>query len=583
MITNNRRSGRSIWRPGMIIGASLMTLLVLTALIAPLFLTGAANELSENRALPPSAEHLLGTNDFGQDNLARVLVATRLTLIMTVLATLTSVLGGLIIGVAIWLSPHKVRQWCLRILETAVAYPTLITALVVAAILLPSAGTAVIALGIAGMPGFARVTANLAQQVTNSEYFTTAKFLGVPPFRLATRHIIPGMAEPLLILSTTLFSATLMEISALSFVGLGVQPPQYDLGSLLNNSLDALYTQPIEALGPAVMIVLASISAMLIGDALAAHANPRTNKLSAQKKTRSAQAIHENTSDAALVRVNDLRVNYLSQGHPTELIHGIDLHIFPGEILGIVGESGSGKSLTAMSIAGLLADDLQMDAQQLRVGGMDMLGSPTASQLARQIGIVYQDPGSTFSPSRTMGKQLTEVLRTHFGAKRFQARQSITRALENVGITHPAARLKQYPHELSGGMRQRAMIAAALPTEPALLIADEPTTALDVTVQIEVLRQFRKLRDTKGTSILFISHDIGVVQELCDRVLVMRKGSIVEELTPEQIISRQVTQPYTRKLLEAVPVLSTTAEPGTAQQASTDTVFTATAEEGIRS
>ena len=556
-MSKTQHSTRSIWCPGMVIGVVLMALLVLTAIIAPLFLTDAANELSENRALAPSSEHLLGTNDFGQDNLARVLVATRLTLVMTVLATLLSVAGGLVAGVAIWLAPTKVRQWCLRLLETAVAYPTLITALVIAAILLPGAGTAVIALGVAGMPGFARVTANLAQQVTNSEYFTTAKFLGVGPLRLATRHMIPGMAEPLLILSTTLFSSTLMEISALSFVGLGVQPPQYDLGSLLNDSLDALYTQPIEALGPAVMIILAAVGAMLIGDALAAHANPRTGRAWRRSRRGAKSAPANAQTDTALVRVEDLRVNYLSQGQPTELVHGIDLHIQPGEILGIVGESGSGKSLTAMSIAGLAADDLSVQARALTVAHLDMLGSPPAARLAQQIGIVYQDPGSTFTPSRTMGPQLTEVLRTHQGASRAQAREAIIQALGKVGITRPAARLRQYPHELSGGMRQRAMIASTLATGPALLIADEPTTALDVTVQIEVLRQFRRLREEYGTAILFISHDIGVVQELCDRVLVMRKGSIVEELSPQQISSRQVSHPYTRQLLDAVPVLRT--------------------------
>ncbi|WP_084500288.1 dipeptide/oligopeptide/nickel ABC transporter permease/ATP-binding protein [Brevibacterium album] len=546
---------RTLWRPAFTTGVIAMAVLVLIALIAPLLVSQAAHEFTGEVALPPGADHPLGTNDFGQDNLARALVATRLTLVMTVLATAISVAGGLAAGIAIWLSPRVVREWCLRLLETAVAYPTLITALIIAAILLPGATTAVIALGIAGIPGFARVTANLAGRTARAEYFLTARFLGVGSWHLATRHMIPSMAEPLLVLSTTIFATVLVEISALSFVGLGVQQPQYDLGSLLNDSLESLYTQPVEALGPAVMIVLASVAAMLIGDGLAAHANPRAARRWAPRaKVAEASAVPA-TGDTALVRVRDLRVT--SAGGETELVHGIDLHVEPGEIVGLVGESGSGKSLTALSVAGLLADELGQSADELRVGAMNMLGTPAAADLAREIALIYQDPGTTFNPSRTMGPQLTEVLRTHMGVPRKEARARVAEALETVGITEPELRMRQHPHQLSGGMRQRAMIAAAVVTRPSLLIADEPTTALDVTVQVGVLRAFRALRDRLGTAILFISHDLGVVRELCDRVVVMRAGEVVGELTGAQLAAGEVSHPYTRTLLDAVPEIDT--------------------------
>ncbi|WP_051298139.1 dipeptide/oligopeptide/nickel ABC transporter permease/ATP-binding protein [Brevibacterium album] len=547
---------RPLLRPGLLIGLILFAVAVATAIIAPPLVADAANTLTDNRHQPPSGGSWLGTNAFGQDNVARVLVATRLTLIMTVIASAISVVLGVVVGVSIWLAPGRVREWCLRILESAVAYPTLITALIIAAVLLPGATTAVIAMGVAGIPGFARVTANLAQQVSNSDYFITARFLGVPARRLATRHMIPAMAEPLLILSTTVFATTLVEISALSFVGLGVQVPQYDLGSLLNDSLDALYTQPIEAVGPAIMIVLMSVAAMFVGDGLAANANPRAARAWVPRRPQAQAAAALATGDEALVRVRDLRVAGSKDGERLELVHGIDLHIDRAEILGIVGESGSGKSLTAMSIAGLAADDLDVQGAELRVGTMNMLGTPAPAELAQTISIIYQDPGTTFSPSLKMGAQLTEVLRTHMGRGRAEARRIMVGALASVGVTLPEKRMRQYPYELSGGMRQRAMIASAVVTEPALMIADEPTTALDVTVQVDVLRQFRRLRDENGTAILFISHDIGVVQELCDRVLVMRRGEVVEELRPEQIRSREVSHPYTRSLLDAVPVLS---------------------------
>ncbi|GAA2104122.1 dipeptide/oligopeptide/nickel ABC transporter permease/ATP-binding protein [Brevibacterium salitolerans] len=546
---------RTLWKPAFTAGVVVMAALVLVAVFAPLLVSQQAHQFTDDVALPPGGAHPLGTNDFGQDNLARVLVATRLTLVMTVCATAISVLGGLAAGVAIWLSPRAVREWCLRLLETAVAYPTLITALVIAAILLPGATTAVIALGIAGIPGFARVTANLAGRTARAEYFLSSRFLGVGSWHLATRHMIPSMAEPLLVLSTTIFATVLVEISALSFVGLGVQQPQYDLGSLLNDSLEALYTQPAEALGPAVMIVLASVAAMLIGDGLAAHANPRASRRWAPRPRAASAVAVPAPGDTALVRVRDLRVSAPEGGDA--LVRGVDLHVEPGEIVGIVGESGSGKSLTALSVAGLLADELGQSAEELRVGEMNMLGSPAAAELARQIALIYQDPGTTFAPSRTMGPQLTEVLRTHMGVPRKEARAAVIEALEAVGITQPELRMRQYPHQLSGGMRQRAMIAAAVVTRPSLLIADEPTTALDVTVQVGVLRAFRALRERLGTAILFISHDLGVVRELCDRVVVMRGGEVVEELPAAQLDRGEVSHPYTRALLDAVPEIDT--------------------------
>lgn len=547
---------RTLWTPGFTVGVVAMTAVVLVAIIAPPLVSASAYRFTDAVALPPSSEHLLGTNDFGQDNFARVLVATRLTLIMTVLATFISVLGGLALGVAIWLSPRVVREWSLRLLETAVAFPTLISALIIAAILLPGATTAVLALGIAGIPGFARVTANLAGRTARAEYFLTARFLGVGSWNLATRHMIPSMAEPLLVLSTTIFATVLVEISALSFVGLGVQPPQYDLGSLLNDSLESLYTQPIEALGPAVMIIIASVAAMFIGDGLAAHANPRSSRRWAPRPRIGGAVAVPAEGDEALVRVRNLAVS--TSGGETELVHGVDLHVDRAEIVGIVGESGSGKSLTALSVAGLLAEELGQSADELRVGTLNMRGAPAPADLARQIALIYQDPGTTFNPSRTMGPQLTEVLRTHMGMSKRDARATVVDALAAVGVTEPELRMKQYPHQLSGGMRQRAMIAAAVVTRPSLLIADEPTTALDVTVQVGVLKAFRALRDRLGTAILFISHDLGVVRELCDRVVVMRSGEIVEQLTAAQLAADDVSHPYTRSLLDAVPQLDTT-------------------------
>ncbi len=557
----SRLRSREFWTPAMITGAALLAALILIAVIAPLTMTQAAEQLTPNAALGPSAEHWLGTDDFGRDLLARALVATRLTLLMTAGAAAVSVVSGVVIGLAIWLSGRRVREVALRILETAVAYPSLIFALVIAAVLEPGVSSAVIAIGIAGIPGFARITANLASSVSSSEYVVTARLLGVSPVRIAARHMLPNMAEPLLILSATVFALSLVEISALSFIGLGVQSPQYDFGRLLNDSLGALYTQPVEAVGPSVMIALTGLSVMLIGDALAAHADPRAKRSFFRRVLQRNRTITVPAGDTALVRAENLRISI--PGGP-QLVKGITLAINPGEVVALVGESGSGKSLTAMAIAGLPSEDLAVEADLLRVGEMNMLAAPDQSRLARDISIVYQDPGTTFNPSLRMGSQLTEVLRTHLGLGGTKARKAIIDALTSVNITEPAHRLRQHPHELSGGMRQRAMIAASIVTSPKLIVADEPTTALDVTVQAEVLRQFRRIHREQGTAMLFISHDLAVVEALCDTILVMKSGEIVERLTSAQLAARDVHHPYTKALLAAIPTLELGPVPATA-------------------
>jgi peptide/nickel transport system permease protein len=543
---------KSFWSFSMSLGVALLGLLILTAVLAPLLMSDAANELTADASLSPSASHWLGTDDFGRDNLARALVATRLTLLMTLGATAIGVIAGAAIGVGIWLSPHRVRQGALRVLETAVAYPSLIFALVIAAILEPGVGSAVIAIGVAGVPSFARLTANLAAGVSASEYVTTARLLGVPPARITVRHMLPNMAEPLLILTATVFALSLVEISALSFIGLGVQAPDYDFGRLLNDSLGAMYVQPFQTMGPSAMIIITGLSAMLIGDALAAQANPRAKRLSKPRIFATNRTVAVPAVDQALVRVENLTIT-TSRGYG--LVKDVSLSIAPGEIVALVGESGSGKSLTAMSIAGLQAAELLMNADTLRVDDMNMLARPNQSRLAKEVSIIYQDPGTTFNPSLRLGSQLTEVLRTHLRYSRRLARETMIEALEKVNITSPALRLRQHPHELSGGMRQRAMIASAMATSPKLIVADEPTTALDVTVQAEVLRQLKKVHAANGTAMLFISHDLGVVQELCNTIVVMKDGEIVERLTNAQLANREVSHPYTQRLLAAIPQL----------------------------
>ena len=543
--------------PALVAGLFMLAVLVVVAVIAPPVWGHAATTVTSVTRSAPSAAHVLGTEDLGRDVLARTLVATRLTLLMAAAATVGSVVLGVLIGGLIWVSGRRLRETVLRIIDSTVAFPSLILALVIAAILGAGTVPAIIAIAIAGVPSFARITSNMTGAVASRDFVGTARLLGVPRLSLFTRHLLPNISGPLLVVIASSFALTLLDISSLSFVGLGVQSPDFDWGRLLNEGLPAVYAQPLQVVGPSVMLVFAGVAAMLTGDGLATWLDPRSaRRTTARLPRRTAHGA--SAFPDALVEVRDLTVR--APGGRT-LVDGVSFEIGRGEILGLVGESGSGKSMTAMALARLQADGVGVDAGVLRLGDLDLLSGRQRGRLAREIGLVYQDPGSTFNPALRMGAQLTEVARVHLGLSRRRARATLLAGLTDMRIREPQTVMGQHPFQLSGGMLQRATIASSLVTDPKLLIADEPTTALDVTVQAEVLRSLRRLNRDQSTAILFISHDIGVVEALCDRVLVMRSGQIVERLTADELRRREVQHPYTRALLAATPVLTTTPHP----------------------
>ena len=545
--------------PILLCGLALMSILVVIAVVAPLLLADAAETLTSETRLGPSADHLLGTDEFGRDLFARALVATRLTLLLTICASGLSVVVGVAIGTAVWMLPPRVRGAILGVNAVAVAFPSLVLALVIAAILGAGAWTAMFAIGLAGIPAFVRLTANMAGPVMARDFVTTARLLRVPRPLVVLRHILPNIGEPLLVLAASNFAVTLVELSGLSFIGLGVQSPEYDFGKLLSDGLASIYTQPSQIVGPSVMIVLTGVAAMLIGDGLAAGSNPRTRV----RRTGRTAVLLPSGSQASLperqsaaVSVRDLTV---ATGAGVELVKGISFDVERGEIVGLVGESGSGKSLTAMTLAGLVPDGVVARASALRVAGHDMLGPVPRGDLARDIALVYQDPMSTYNPSLRLDTQLTEVARAHLGMSSRTARAALTERFAQLRISEPERRGRQHPHELSGGMLQRAMISSALLADASLIVADEPTPALDVTVQAEVLRQFASATSSLGAAKLIISHDLKVVEALCDRVLVMYHVEIVEELTREQLATRAVEHPYTRTLLTAADYVEASA------------------------
>ena len=260
-----------------------------------------------------------------------------------------------------------------------------------------------------------------------------------------------------------------------------------------------------------------------------------------------------------LLEVKGLRTSFYTGDGIVRAVDGIDFSVDRGEIMGLVGESGCGKSVTALSIMGLVARPGRVEAGEIQFDGRDLLKlKPDQMRRLRgdQLSMIFQQPQSSLNPVWDVGRQIAEVLEIHRGMKRGPARQRALELLKMVGIPDPERRLSAFAHEMSGGMAQRVMIAMALACEPVLLIADEPTTALDVTIQAQILDLMRNLRDETGTAIVLITHDLGVVAEMCDRVAVMYAGEIVEQTDVTTLFQRPL-HPYTTGLIESIPVVGT--------------------------
>jgi len=259
-----------------------------------------------------------------------------------------------------------------------------------------------------------------------------------------------------------------------------------------------------------------------------------------------------------LLEIKDERLSFFTPAGEVKALNGVSFSMEEGEVLGIVGESGSGKSVTAYSVMGLTAYPGKLIGGTINFNGhqIDKMSEKEMRKIrGNEVSIIFQDPMTSLNPVYTIGNQITEVICLHTGKSKKEAHDRAKELLELVGINEPAKRLKQYPHELSGGMRQRVMIAIALACEPKLLIADEPTTALDVTIQAQILELMQELRKKLGMSIIMITHDLGVVASMCERIAVMYAGHIVEYGTADEIFYEPKHE-YTKGLIKSIPKLN---------------------------
>ncbi|EXU66143.1 peptide ABC transporter ATPase [Streptomyces sp. PRh5] len=522
----------------------------------------------------PSAHHLLGTDAGGRDVLARVLTATRLSIVTAVLAAALGVSVGVVIGLLPTIAPRRLGRLINSALGVALAFPALLLAIVVSITLGVGSVSVTLAIGLAMAPSFARLAQTLGASVTGRDFVAAARILGVSRPRILVRHVLPNVRDPLIVNASIGAGTALVAATGLSFLGLGVQAPEYDWGRMLNESVGSIYVNPAPALGLGAAIVLAGVMFALVGEVLARafglhRPSGRRRRRQTTHSAAASPVLH--VADTPVLSVRDLRVEAPQERGWATPVRGVSFDIGRGEIVGIVGESGSGKSLTCMAVASLLEEPLHVAASSIRFEETELVvegklpGGQRSKALAHQLGsrlaFVFQDPSTSLNPALHVGTQVAEVGVLHGGLKRREAFHRAVDRLAAVRLSDPARRARQYPHELSGGMRQRAMIAMGLMVEPALVIADEPTTALDVTVQREVLALLRKVNREHRTAVMFVSHDISLVSSFCTRVLVMYRGAIVESLSTEDLAAGRAEHPYTRALVAAVPHMD--AVPGT--------------------
>jgi peptide/nickel transport system permease protein len=545
-------------------GLIMMGLVVLLTLLTPL-LPLADPDVTDtpNRFKRPFSEGaLLGTDHLGRDLLSRLLWGTRLSLAVGFAAAIVAATLGAAIGIIAGYYGGRTDNIIMRGVDMLMAFPYILLALAIVAALGPGLMNALIAVAAVNIPFFARNIRGITVGIAHKEFVDAARLSGMTNTRIILTEVLPNVIPVIVIAMSTTIGWMILETAGLSFLGLGSQPPQADLGSMLGEARSALITNPHTSIVPGAMILIIVMAINLLGDGVRDALDPRlkSGALSRPMPTTMVKrrgSVPEAKPDT-LLALRGLKTQFHVKDCVYKAVDGVDLQVNPGECLGVIGESGSGKSVTALSIMGLVASPPGViTGGAVQYKGEDLIGASyekLRSLRGDRIAYIFQDPLATLHPLYTIGDQLIEAVRAHHRLDRQKARARAIDLLKSVRIPNAEQRVDSYPHEMSGGMRQRVGIAMALANDPEVIIADEPTTALDVTVQAQILSLLDDLRRKRGLAIIFITHDFGVVAQLCDRVAVMYAGRIVEE-GPTATILTAPAHPYTARLMACVPEL----------------------------
>ena len=546
-------------------GLFILGFVVLLAVLAPVLpLPNPDITDQPNRLLPPlSGGHLLGTDHLGRDILARLIWGTQVSLIVGVSATAIAALVGSIIGLVAGYARGATDTLLMRFVDMLMAFPYILLAIAIVAALGPGLLNALYAIAIVNIPFFARNIRGVTVSIRNREFVDAARLSGKGDVAILFTEVLPNVLPVIVITMSTTVGWMILETAGLSFLGLGAQPPTSDLGSMLGQARAQIFTAPHASIIPGVMIFILVMSINLLGDGIRDVLDPRLRSGSLARPMAVTRIRRENPppavrEDAPALLVEHLSAGFDDSGRVTPAISGISFSLNRGECLGLIGESGSGKSVTALSLMGLVASPPGViTGGAVYVDGRDVLAMDENEIIALRgvrVSYVFQDPLTTLHPLYRVGEQVAEAILAHRSIGRREAAERAVELMEQVGIRDARARSRAFPHELSGGQRQRIGIAMALANDPDIIVADEPTTALDVTVQKRILDLLQGLRRDRGLALLLITHDFGVVADVCDRVAVMKNGVIVEQGATADVL-RNPQHEYTRRLIACVPEL----------------------------
>jgi len=586
----------------LLLGIGLIVFFVVLAIFAPWLAPYDFNQVrGDDGALfgtqqPPSADHWFGTTVGGADVLSRVIYGARTAVEVIVLAVVISA----VVGVPLGLVSGYVGGWLDRVLvlvmDALYSFPSLLLAIVVSIVVaggssgaLGGIASAAISITVIFIPQYYRVIRNATLSVKSEPYVDSAKVVGVRTPRILRRHVLSNVSQTLPVIATLNASEAILMLAALGFLGFGIEPSAaaewgYDLNKAMPDATNGIWWT---GTFPGLAIVLVVLGVTLLGESLNDITNPLlraraadggASELEVELAEDVAPTEVEADVDAApvaasdghrqrtVLSLSDLRITFGTDAGQVVAVDGVGFDVAPGEVVAIVGESGSGKSVTSRAVMGLLPNTAKVSGSAVLhtedTSERELIGmAPTQLRPIRgdEISMIFQEPGTALDPVRTVGWQLVEAIRAHRDVSKSEARERAIELLEAVGLPDPQQRVDYYPHQLSGGQKQRVVIAIAIACDPDVIVADEPTTALDVTVQAAILELLLDLRDRLGTAIVLITHNMGVVADIADRVVVMYRGSIVEQAPVDQLFAAPA-HPYTRALLGAVPRLGLTAE-----------------------
>ncbi|WP_370207765.1 dipeptide ABC transporter ATP-binding protein [Aeromicrobium sp.] len=605
------RQSHGLQRFMLLLGFGLVLLFVVVAVFAPWIAPYGfdADRTSDGVVFgaqqAPSSAHWFGTTVGGTDVFSRVVYGTRTAMIVIALAVVLSSVVGVPLGLVSGYVGGALDRVLVLVMDALYAFPSLLLAIVVSIVLSGGSSgafggimSAALSITVIFVPQYFRVIRNATLSVKTEPYVDAARVVGVRTPRIMFRHVFSNVAQNLPIIGTLNASEAILTLAGLGFLGFGIEPSAaaewgYDLNKALPDATNGIWWTGVF---PGLAIVLVVLGVTLVGESLNDVLNPllRTRagdgseseiQLDDDAAATVAEDVPTDVRRAAVLSLSDLSVSFSTDAGRVRAVRDLSFDVAPGEVLAVVGESGAGQSVTARAVLGLLPSTASVEGSAVLRSGDGPAGVPgdgwqsgpagvsgdgwrssTERELVGrsqrelrsvrgdEVSMVFQEPSTALDPVRTVGWQIVQGIRAHRSVSAKEARARAVELLELVGLPDPEQRVDYYPHQLSGGQKQRVVIAMAIACDPDVIVADEPTTALDVTVQAQILDLLLSLRDRLGTAIVLITHNMGVVADVADRVVVMYRGRLVETAPVDRLFA-EPRHPYTRALLDAVPHL----------------------------